>query len=147
MSSISSYSNYASFQRCNSALIQLQRNAQTTGLQRLSFLNTNSLTINSPSYYIIFKKNNICFLNPTFALLNITLNITSSSYVLIQNIPFSPSRSDYNPTVWTNLTNNLISVQVYLTVDTQGNLILNIPSSIPLGIYNLNLMSIVFNIE
>lgn len=94
--------------------------------------------ITSNVYYTSALKNGVVYLTPNIAQISITFLTSLSQYQLavLSNIP---TDSDYYFSVWTNLNNNFISQQVYLSCDSSSNLILNVPLGLTVGNYILNL--------
>jgi len=107
----------------------------------INIISTSDFNIITPNvYYTSALKNGVVYLTPNIAQISITFLTSLSQYQLaiLSDIPLD---SDYYFTVWTNLTNNFISQQVYLNCDVNSNLILNIPLGLTLGNYILNLPS------
>lgn len=97
--------------------------------------------ISNNVYYTSAFKNGVVYLTPSSSQLSITFlnSLTSYNIAVLVNIP---TDSDYFFKIWTNLNNNFISQQVYLSCDSSSpHLILNIPLGLTVGNYTLNLPS------
>jgi hypothetical protein len=107
----------------------------------INIVSTSDFSVITPNvYYTSAFKNGVVYLTPNISQISITFinALTLYNLAILVNVP---SDSDYYFTVWTNLNNNFISDQVYLSCNASSNLILNIPLGIEIGNYRLNLPS------
>jgi hypothetical protein len=107
----------------------------------INIISTSDFSVITPNvYYTSAFKNGIVYMTPNKAQISITF-LTSLSLYNILVLASPPLESDYYFIQWTNLTNDFISQQVYLSTSSLPNLFLKIPQGLTVGNYILNLPS------
>jgi hypothetical protein len=107
----------------------------------INIVSTSNFNVITPNvYYTSALKNGVVYMTPNKAQISITFLTSLSLYnILVLSSP--PTDSDYYFIQWTNLNNDFISQQVYLSTSSLPNLFLKVPQGLTVGNYTLNLPS------